>query len=335
MHTDSLTHLQTELFHLHREKIQHVEIIMATTTVPHRDDTLTRLDAAHALLSASSNAFHNRSIYDSKMTSSSTNRVPHGFSNPSPSKYSSISWNEPLNTESTKLTRQRASSGLDALALLASRASELSSSFVDDDRDSMPPPPPRVRKGRMRSASNPEGMEKWDSLYQNRSSSRMHFLLPSTILEEELQNANDACEAHEKLMLESEPTTTRYGFTDFSLTSRPEYNQGDEKYIGTSPHTVDDFPAVGKKSSQRKGKKTWKKLQQEEGGEENDEEDEVTEEDEANLGPAELLQGRGIDCLRTCHWSLDLKRVILSFHICLRNTKRYVLDICINIFDHL
>jgi hypothetical protein len=159
----------------------------------------------------------------------------------------------------------------------------------------MPPPPPRVRKGRMRSASNPEGMEKWDSLYQNRSSSRMHFLLPSTILEEELQNANDACEAHEKLMLESETTTTRYGFTDFSLTSRPEYNQGDEKYIGTSPHAVDDFPVVVKKSSQRKGKKSWKKLQQEEeGGEENDEDDEVTEEsseeDEANLNPAELLQ---------------------------------------------
>jgi hypothetical protein len=233
-------------------------------------------------------------MYDSKMTntsSSSSQRVPHGFSTLSPSKCSSISWNETLNTKSIKSTRQStsSSSGLDALALLASRASELSS--VDDDRDMMPPPPPRVRLGRMRSVSNPEGMEKWDSLYQNRSSSRMHFLLPSTILEEELQSANDACEAHEKMMLESDAI---HGFTDFSLTSRPEYKKGDEEYNGASPHAIVDFPVTMKKSNKRTTKKSWKKLQQEEEEKKGSDEEEVTEEsseeDEANLDPAELLQ---------------------------------------------
>lgn len=38
--------------------------------------------------------------------------------------------------------------------------------------------------GRLRSASNPEGMEKWD-LYSHRND-RQHFVLPSSILEEEL-----------------------------------------------------------------------------------------------------------------------------------------------------
>mmetsp|Transcript_24742 Transcript_24742/g.49439 ORF Transcript_24742/g.49439 Transcript_24742/m.49439 type:complete len:594 (-) Transcript_24742:225-2006(-) len=38
--------------------------------------------------------------------------------------------------------------------------------------------------GRIRSASNPEGMEKWDSY--TRRNDRMHFVLPSSILEEEL-----------------------------------------------------------------------------------------------------------------------------------------------------
>lgn len=268
---------------------------MATTTATPRDERLTRLDEAHVLLSASSAALNSRPVYDSKMTSTSScssHRVPHGFSTFSPSKCSSISWNETLNTNPIKTTRQStssSSSGLDALALLASRASELSS--VDDDRDMMPPPPPRVRLGRMRSVSNPEGMEKWDSLYQNRSSSRMHFLLPSTILEEELQSANDACEAHEKLMLESEAI---HGFTDFSLTSRPEYKKEDEEYNGVSPHAIVDFPVTMKKSNKRTTKKSWKKLEQEEEEKKGSDEEEVTEEsseeDDANLDPAELLQ---------------------------------------------
>lgn len=49
----------------------------------------------------------------------------------------------------------------------------------------------------MRSASNPEGMEKWDSY---RKSSRCHFVLPTCILEEELASANVACRAHDEQM---------------------------------------------------------------------------------------------------------------------------------------
>eukprot|EP00571_Detonula_confervacea_P004704 CAMPEP_0172312976 /NCGR_PEP_ID=MMETSP1058-20130122/18973_1 /TAXON_ID=83371 /ORGANISM="Detonula confervacea, Strain CCMP 353" /LENGTH=557 /DNA_ID=CAMNT_0013026545 /DNA_START=104 /DNA_END=1777 /DNA_ORIENTATION=+ len=44
--------------------------------------------------------------------------------------------------------------------------------------------------GRLRSASNPEGMEKWD-LYSQRND-RQHFVLPSSILEEELASTRRA-----------------------------------------------------------------------------------------------------------------------------------------------
>jgi hypothetical protein len=62
------------------------------------------------------------------------------------------------------------------------------SSSSDDDSETMPPPPPR---GRRRSASNPEGMDKWDSLNRNRSA-RQHFVLPASILEEELAEVSEA-----------------------------------------------------------------------------------------------------------------------------------------------
>jgi len=46
--------------------------------------------------------------------------------------------------------------------------------------------------GRIRSASNPEGMEKWDSY--SRRNDRMHFVLPSAILEEELASTKRVLE---------------------------------------------------------------------------------------------------------------------------------------------
>lgn len=87
--------------------------------------------------------------------------------------------------------------GLDALAILASRmtpgtiipTSGSSSSSDEDDSEAMPPPPPRRRS---RSCSNPEGMEKWDSL--SRQQERMHFVLPSSIIEEELAEAKAAAD---------------------------------------------------------------------------------------------------------------------------------------------
>ncbi|KAL7451662.1 hypothetical protein ACHAWC_003484 [Mediolabrus comicus] len=106
-------------------------------------------------------------------------------------------------------------------------------SSSDDDSEAMPPPPPRVptvmppaplqalppanssdgftsilafqnndtntlfstsprRGGRLRSVSNPEGMEKWDSY--TRRNDRLHFVLPSSILEEELASTKRVLE---------------------------------------------------------------------------------------------------------------------------------------------
>lgn len=90
------------------------------------------------------------------------------------------------------------SAGLDALAALAmtinseGKAPSMHLSSSDDDSEAMPPPPPR----RARSVSNPEGMEKWDSLSTEYSlTTRKHFVLPSCILEEELAEASAAAAA--------------------------------------------------------------------------------------------------------------------------------------------
>lgn len=128
------------------------------------------------------------------------------------------------------------SAGLDALAALASQESldnddgtshlkfassvvMCSSSSDDDDFEQMPPPPPR---GRRRSASNPEGMEKWDSLGQNTSrGGRRHFVLPASILEVELAEASAAVQSHsrklplcipedEELLVPTNGTTGRF-----------------------------------------------------------------------------------------------------------------------------
>lgn len=74
----------------------------------------------------------------------------------------------------------------------ASNSSSGSSASSDDDSDSMPPPPPRNR--RPRSASNPEATDLWGSSVSSsyRSSSRPYFVLPASILEEELAEARVA-----------------------------------------------------------------------------------------------------------------------------------------------
>lgn len=129
---------------------------------------------------------------------------------------------EPIAEDSVlpMITRPRSGSvGLDALAALASReqatmsseASEKplapflvggvvahsysSSSSSDDDSEAMPPPPPRRRP---RSASNPEGMEKWDSLGHQQHNARQHFVLPASILEQELKQASAAVREQER-----------------------------------------------------------------------------------------------------------------------------------------
>ena len=110
------------------------------------------------------------------------------------------------------------SAGLDALAALASQeamaepkkslqvtfvdAPEISSSSSEDEEAEMPPPPPRFR--RRRSCSNPEGMEKWDSLRPDMKTTRRHFVLPASILESELAEANAAVMEQERTASEQE-----------------------------------------------------------------------------------------------------------------------------------
>ena len=131
-----------------------------------------RLDAAHALLGVSPNTvFHPLTMRMSKFIDADA---------------------RPLHS----------SAGLDALAALASSMEESSTTYIassnssscasdEDESDIMPPPPPRGR-GRMRSCSNPEGMEKWDSL--SRNTDRRRFVLPTSILEEKLAEAKVAVE---------------------------------------------------------------------------------------------------------------------------------------------
>ena len=77
-----------------------------------------------------------------------------------------------------------------------------SSSSEDEDESHMPPPPPRFR--RRRSSSNPEGMEKWDSLGPSKTNTRRHFVLPASILESELAEASAAVMEQERRLPEKE-----------------------------------------------------------------------------------------------------------------------------------
>ena len=143
---------------------------------------------------------------------------------------------------------------LDALAALASRRANISettasitphqTSSEDEDpsNNNMLPPPPRealpgadmytsedesrllrelpalpARTGRMRSASNPEGMEKWDSY--SRRNERQHFVLPSSILEEELASTR-------KVLGESGGGSLSSSISGFQFTNYSYYDQG-------------------------------------------------------------------------------------------------------------
>lgn len=231
--------------------------------------------------------------------------------------------------------RQGSSSALDALATLASSAHEQNANGTmtssSSDSDKMPPPPPRrkilVRK---RSASNPEGMEKWDS-YRADPNNRMHFVLPSTILEEELESANFACKEHErKVQLElGQENSHQFGLghsmdtnmntnvnihhrnhkmsrpilrtamTDFSIIAQPDVDKSNELY-GTSPRTIImSMPPVKSKgkalssssaSSKRGPKKSKPPQQQEQAPKVESDLEEEEVIDESKLEPEELLR---------------------------------------------
>jgi len=77
----------------------------------------------------------------------------------------------------------------------------------DDDSEIMPPPPPRTTvTRRRRSVSNPEGMDKWglpptidyNKNTETQAMRRLRLVLPVSILEEEMAEANAAVIAKEK-----------------------------------------------------------------------------------------------------------------------------------------
>jgi len=222
--------------------------------------------------------------------------VSHGFSNDCWSKTNNDCSTHSMQMETDSPSRQklvinpshcspRTSAALDTLAILASTAQkELSSSTIAmDDSSIMPPPPPRI-KGRMRSASNPEGMEKWDSYSYFRNgnlsssslsspsswSSRRHFVLPTSILEEELAEANETCKIFaEQKQLES------------SSQLAPSVKRG---------MTVFGINQLSPERKKRGKKKLTKQHKDDSNDNSNDEESWEPLEDESNLDPEELLR---------------------------------------------
>lgn len=157
---------------------------------------------------------HNFEIPSYSSSAMATNE----YSNSSPSPLQVPS---PLLLPSSRRSRSN-SAGLDALAFCATQEQEVSESIMsssdlpspkivvpnpvtsssDDDSDIMPPPPPRtvasaaastasisnnanVKMSRRRSVSNPEGMDKWGT-------KRLRLVLPASIIEEEIAEANAA-----------------------------------------------------------------------------------------------------------------------------------------------
>jgi hypothetical protein len=202
------------------------------------------------------------------------------------------------------VTRDRSdSAGLDALAFLATKetrtteqsnspaavrwetsvsiihenqnlvASAVSSSSSSDDETMPPPPPRRAGSFRRRSVSNPEGMEKWAP----RDHNRLQFVLPASILEEEMAEASAAIKAKQELaeddydeadddnMVEDksddEEEVDEADLTPDELLRRArsrlledlsEVNLNGEKGILALPHALEKYKEVKQRSSTHK-----------------------------------------------------------------------------------
>lgn len=152
---------------------------------------------------------------------------------------------------------QSSSQVLNKRPLIASAVSSSSSSSSDED--SMPPPPPRRGTTRRRSVSNPEGMEKWVP----KEKGRLRFVLPASILEEELAEASAAMRAKEERMsseadddIEKASDETEVPEEDLSheellrrarsrlLEDLSEVNLSGEKGILTLPHSLAKYKEV-------------------------------------------------------------------------------------------
>ena len=222
------------------------------------------------------------------------------------------------------------SDALDALAALASATSEVRNASVDEDDDdaalheeerhdtlgplitSRSPSPeqikssgsrPRRMMGRLRSVSNPEGMEKWDSMGRSNmavdhsaTSHRRHFVLPSSILEEELADAQMAVDRG---------LGRRYRAYSGQFSDDPHhhpYVEDEPDYMDAAPLRISpDMSAEAtldetEESEDEEGEEedgSGDEEDGEEGGEdaaEEEEEEEEEEEDTSNLSPEELLR---------------------------------------------
>ena len=196
------------LLSLNRTRTMMVDSVVAP--LPHSSST-DRLDAAHALLGViAPDATAAPAAEPLETVEESDSAVP----------------NDTGENQDAPVVAGRPRSGsvgLDALAALAvsmkpgAGTNAISASSSDDDSEVMPPPPPR--HGRPRSASNPEGMEKWDSW----SFDRRHFVLPSSILEEELAEASALAEAkdHEESYESSLPLKKRAKNAEYEFGTSP------------------------------------------------------------------------------------------------------------------
>ena len=120
-----------------------------------------------------------------------------------------------------------------------------------------------VGGGRMRSASNPEGMEKWD-LYSRRND-RQHFVLPSSILEEELASTRrvlgevDEIKEEKSKLVAGKAASIGFQRHLSSASGIRRSKRSIIKKFGTSPDSVtddleDDEPSIKKKPSKPKKK---------------------------------------------------------------------------------
>ena len=220
------------------------------------------------------------------------------------------------------------SDALDALAALASATSEVRNASVDEDDDddddvheeerhdtlgpliaSRSPSPeqvksssgssrPRRMMGRLRSVSNPEGMEKWDSMGRSNmassaTSSRRHFVLPSSILEEELADAQMAVDRG---------LGRRYRAYSGQFSDDPHhhpYIEDEPDYMDAAPLRISPDMSAEATLDETEEEEEEQEEEEEGSGDEEDgeeeeeeavEEEEEEEEDTSNLSPEELLR---------------------------------------------
>eukprot|EP00934_Nitzschia_sp_Nitz4_P008857 Nitzschia sp. Nitz4//scaffold161_size51353//28965//30262//NITZ4_006950-RA/size51353-augustus-gene-0.46-mRNA-1//1//CDS//3329537915//8847//frame0 len=164
---------------------------------------------------------------------------------------------------SRKTTWDTTSTGLyNDKPLIPSALSSSSSCSSEDDYD-MPPPAPRRGSTRPRSVSNPEGMDRWKPPSQH---DRLRFVLPATILEQELAEASAAMKAKGHLSGEQEDSEHDCKEEEVLdqgellrrarsrlLEDLSEVNLNGEKGVLVLPHALDKYKEVSETKTSLQG----------------------------------------------------------------------------------